>query len=211
MRTVTTTTIISSPTLYPAFHFGIPGLSLWLPICESLLPYPVVPEVGLLLKYQKKNVPSAPHHSLTQIARGLWESNWTKPLRISKVKNYEIYGYNIKKIKMHVLYSYILITLCFYSYSKLNLVNFEQPMKHIYLEKFIFRFLWLLSALGKFKHLVTLAKVFTILLLSKCSSQWPMVFRYTSFCWLKKKSQTTGYPSLLLCASTGFNAFLCYY
>lgn len=55
-------------------------------------------EVGLLLKYHKKNVPSAPHHSLTQIARGLWESNWTKPFRISKVlKNYEIHGYNIKK------------------------------------------------------------------------------------------------------------------
>lgn len=112
---------------------------------------------------------------------------------------------------MHVSYRHIFKTLCFYSYSKLNLVNFEQPKKHIYSEKFIFTFLWLLSALGKFKHLVTLAKVFTILLLSKCSSQWPMVFRYTSFCWLKKKSQTTGYPSLLLCASTGFNTFLCYY
>lgn len=94
-----------------------------------------------------------------------------------------------RKTKMHVSYRHIFKTLCFYSYSKLNLVNFEQPKKHIYLEKFIFTFLWLLSALGKFKHLVTLAKVFTILLLSKCSSQWPMVFRYTSFCWLKKRAK----------------------
>lgn len=90
---------------------------------------------------------------------------------------------------MHVSYRYILITLCFHSYSKLNLVNFEQPKKHIYLEKFVFTFLWLLSALGKYKHLVTLAKEFTVLLLSKCSSQWPMFFRYTSFCWLKKRAK----------------------
>lgn len=114
------------------------------------------------------------------------------------------------KIKMHLSYRYTFLSPYFYSNSKLDPVNFEQPKKHACLEKFIFTYPWLLSALGKFKHLVILAKVFSILLLSKHSSQWPMVFPHTSFCWMKK-SRSTGYPFLLLCASIGFNVFLCYY
>lgn len=101
---------------------------------------------------------------------------------------------------MHVSNRYSFLTLHFYSNSKLDPVNFELPEKHACLEKLIFTYLWLLSALGKFKHLVILAKVFSILLPSKRSCQWPTVSPHTSFYWLKK-SRTTGYPFLLLCAS----------
>lgn len=90
---------------------------------------------------------------------------------------------------MHVSCRYTFLSVCFHSNSKLDPVNSEQPEKHARLEKFIFTYLWLLSALGKMKHLVILAKVFSTPLPSKRSSQWPTVFPHTSFCWLKKKAE----------------------
>lgn len=105
-----------------------------------------------------------------------------------------------RKLKMHVSCRYTFLSLCFHSNSKLDPVNSEQPEKHARLEKFIFTYLWLLSALGKMKHLVILAKVFSTPLPSKRSSQRPTVFPHTSFCWLKKKKQNYRLPfSTSLC------------
>lgn len=99
---------------------------------------------------------------------------------------------------------------------KLDPTNFEQPEMHVCLEKFIFTYLWLLSELGELKHLVILAKALSILLPSCAQVSGPWVFtRHSSASMEKKKkkksSQTAGYTSVLLCASTGFSVFLCYY